>query len=239
MLPPVVQAALQKYGKWSKIPKAERDALMAAMTGQSAAIAARAATDAAAVLDATPPSAGTGLGPDGWLVYRRFAAPAGFDASKLDAAKYLPFALAEAKKLVPDAVLFRIDAAGVFPDGRADLIAVDNGALDYRFISPSRTKRDPKRPIGAKQEKKCMFRIMIDKDGPWSAPIDGWDCKDKLIGPPRCSFVQVWQKALAKGAPKNAIAELGYRSDFNGVATWYFDVEDDDQPFDATFRDDC
>ncbi len=84
-----------------------------------------------------------GLGSDGWVVSRRFKPPGAYDVKKLSIEKYLPFALSEAKKLVPDAVLFRIDAEGVYPDGHADITLADNGSLDFRFISPSRAKGDP------------------------------------------------------------------------------------------------
>jgi hypothetical protein len=189
--------------------------------------------------DAPAPKTGAGLGPDGWVVSRNFSPPGSFDPKKVDTSKYLAWALAEAKKLAPDAVLFRIDASGVFPDGHADFTIVDNGDLDYRFISPSRAKRDPSKPIGAKQEQKCMFRVQLSKEGAWSAPMNGWECKEKLVGPPKCTFAQVWKKALARNAPSNAVAELGYRADFNGVAKWYVGIDDPDSKFSEIFDDDC
>jgi hypothetical protein len=212
MLPPELIAALKKYGKWSKIPKAERAKLLGKLAGSTAAIVGGAASSAGHALAsdddatraaanpndarraqlagpaqaATPPQPAAsrprapGLGADGWVVSRRFSAP-GFDPKHLSIEKYLPFALAEAKKLVPDAVLFRIDADGVYPDGHADIMLAEHGSLDFRFISPSRSKPDPKLPVGAKQEYKCMFRIMIDGDGAWSAPLDGWECNEPLL----------------------------------------------------------
>ncbi len=183
----------------------------------------------------TPPRAGVGLGPDGWVVSRRFM-PSGFDPKRLSVEKYLPLALAEAKKLVPDAVLFRIDADGVFPDGHADITLTDNGSLDFRFISPSHAKPDPSLPVGAKQDYKCMFRVMLDGEGAWSAPINGWECKEPLLGPPKCTTVEVWKKALARGAPNNAIAELGYRGWAN-KAKWYVSI--DGTKFSEVFEDDC
>ena len=137
--------------------------------------------------------------------------PSGFDPKKLSVEKYLPFALAEAKKLVPDAVLFRIDADGVFPDGHADITLTDHGSLDFRFISPAHAKPDPSLPVGAKQDYKCMFRVQLDNEGAWSAPINGWECKEPLLGPPKCTTVEVWKKALARvrrptRSPSSAIA---------------------------------
>ncbi|NVB81126.1 MAG: serine/threonine protein kinase [Kofleriaceae bacterium] len=236
MLPDVLKAALKKYGKWSKVPMSVRQKIAKQMSSGTTSATSQEIADA---LHEDKPKT-PGLGPDGWLVYRHFKAPGGFDPKHVDVAKYLPIALAEAKRLVPDAVLFRIDAHGIYPDGHGDFTAVDNGGIDYRFISPSRAKRDPKLPIGAKQEWKCQFRIMIDKGGPWSAPIDGWDCKDKLVGVPKCSFAQVWKKALAKKAPANAIANFGYwANSSSGAAQWYFTIPDDDVKFTEVFKDDC
>jgi serine/threonine protein kinase len=260
MLPPELTAALKKYGKWSKIPKAERAKLLAKLTG-AAALATGGVTDAARALGGNTPkksavagapatSGGTpsapsapsapanlpaGVNANGWVVSRRFT-PSGYNPKHLSVEKYLPFALAEAKKLVPDAVLFRIDAEGVYPDGHADITLADNGSLDFRFISPKRAKPDASKPLGAKQEFKCMFRVMLDGEGVWTAPIDGWECKEPLLGPPKCTTVQVWKKAIAKGAPTNAIGQLGYRG-WDNKAKWYFSIEG--TKVSEVFEDDC
>jgi hypothetical protein len=247
MLPPSVQALLKKYGSWSKVPKAERDKVGVDMAGMLTQLTIGSMDDINAALAGTgdddmldDPTHGTGLGKDGWVASRDFAPPQGFDPKHVDTAKYLPWALGVAKKMVPDAVLFRIDASGVFPDGHADLTVVDNGDLDYRFISPSRLKRDPSKPIGAKQDRRCMFRVELTKDGATSAPINGFDCNEKLIGPPKCTFAQVWKKALAKKAPSNAVGTLGYRTTpTTGDAVWYFDIDDPDVKFSEMFPDDC
>ncbi|HUS31379.1 MAG TPA: serine/threonine-protein kinase [Kofleriaceae bacterium] len=245
MLPKPVQDLLKKYGSWAKVPKAERDKLGVDLAGMMAQMQIGAMDDINDALtvdisnNADDPTHGTGLGPDGWVMNRTFAAYAGYDPKKVDPAKTQAFIVAEAKRMVPDAVLFRIDADGVFPDGHADFSLIENGSIDYRFISPSRMKRDPKKPLGAKVERRCMFRIELTKDGAWSAPMDGWDCNERLVGLPKCSFAQVWKKALAKKAPSNAIGSLGYRADFNGVAKWYFDIEDPDAKFSEMFNDDC
>jgi serine/threonine protein kinase len=245
LLPPELTAALKKYGKWSKIPKAERKRLLAKLAGSTAALTTGAASDVnSALAGGTPKKAAVpsapanlpaGVNADGWVVSRRFV-PNNYNAKNLSVEKYLPFALAEAKKLVPDAVLFRIDADGVYPDGHADITIANNGSIDYRFISPKRTKGDPKLPLGAKQEYKCMFRIMLDGEGVWTAPIDGWECKEPLLGPPKCTTVQIWKRAIAKGAPTNAIGQLGYRG-WDNKAKWYFSIEG--TKVSEIFEDDC
>jgi len=249
MFPPELDAALKKYGKWSKIPKAERTKLLAKIAGMTSTLTKSGrdinralAGDAPGSTAPTPPTTpkttappAAGLDAKGWVVSRRFN-PSGYNKKNLSVEKYLPMAIAEAKKLVPDAVLFRIDADGVFPDGHADITLAEHGSLDFRFISPKRAKGDPKLPLGAKQDFKCMFRIMFDDDGGWSAPIDGWECKEPLIGSPKCTTAQVWKKAIAKGAPANAIAELGYRG-WDSKPKWYFDIEG--TKFSEVFEDDC
>ena len=91
------------------------------------------------------------------------------DPKRVDVAKLISFAIAQAKKEVPDAELFRIDADGVGPDGFANLsypsVASKHGSIDLRFYSPSRSKRDPNLPIGVKQEWKCELRVEADPDG--------------------------------------------------------------------------
>ena len=83
-----------------------------------------------------------------------------------------------------------------------------------------------------------MFRVIIEKDGAMAMPINGFDCKDQLVGAPHCSFVDMWKKMLGRNAPQNAVAELGYRS--NGSrAVWYVSIDDTDVHFSEIFPDDC
>jgi hypothetical protein len=133
---------------------------------------------------------------------------------------------------------------GVGPDGFANLtypgFASDHGSIDFRFFSPSRGKRDPSLPLGVKQKDwKCEFRIETEPDGIELRPLDGWECNgNKPVPAPRCTPAALWKRALAKGAPSNAVASLGYRS--NGRPVWYFDIgEPGAKAFSQTFADDC
>jgi serine/threonine protein kinase len=174
-----------------------------------------------------------------------------FDAKKLNGQKFLDFALAEARKADPGAVLTRIDMTSVGPDGTVDLtlpsMASPHSSIDLRFVSMERGKRDPSLPVGTPHREKvsCEFRIEIDPGGVQSRTIfpaitEAASCiKQKPMPSPRCSLAQVWQKAIAKGAPAtNAVASMGYRS--NGRNVWYFDIgEAGSRVFSSVFNDDC
>jgi hypothetical protein len=187
--------------------------------------------------------AGTGTGtgtptpPDDDYKGGPMAVDGGFDATKFDVSGYYATAEAEAKKIWPDVKLWRIDAEGVFPDGKANVTLGENFSVLYRFISPKHTEPPPGTPMGVKVDQKCVVYVNIDKDGVRSWLVE-WECKEeKLIRPPRCSAQQVWQKAIKLGAPaKNAVAELGYRADFDGNIQWYFEIGD---AFSQIIPDNC
>ncbi|MDX2087057.1 MAG: serine/threonine-protein kinase [Kofleriaceae bacterium] len=167
------------------------------------------------------------------------------DPAHVDVAKLIAFAVTEAKRQVPDAELFRIDADGVGPDGFANLelpsLASDHGSIDLRFRSPARSKRDPDVPLGVKQKWECEFRIEAEPDGVQIRPVSGLDCsKETPVPAPRCTPADLWKRAIAKKAPAtNAVANLGYRATGNRII-WYFDIgAGTDRIFSATFSDDC
>jgi hypothetical protein len=158
----------------------------------------------------------------------------------------VPWAIAQAKKTIPDAQLIRIDSNGVSANGRANLNlashASPHGSIDVRFISPSRGKRDPSQPLGVgRRDFKCEFRIMATPDGVEMMPIDFADCsKEHPVPAPKCSFAAVWNKAIQRKAPSdNAVGNVDYRS--NGSRpVWYFAIGSGfDVVFSQMFGDDC
>jgi len=225
--------------KEPKEPKAEKPAKA---DDPLAAVAAKAMGDASEDDDDKPAATPAG----GWITNHDLPKPPGFAPARLDVAAFIPWAVAHAKRAIPDAQLIRIDANGVMPDGRANLTlashASDHGSIDLRFISPSRGKRDPKQPLGvARRDFKCEFRIMAEPDGVSMMPIDFADCtKEHVVPVPKCSFAAVWKKAIAKKAPSdNAVSNLGYRSTGSRVV-WYFDIGSGfDVVFSQMFADDC
>jgi hypothetical protein len=195
---------------------------------------------------AMPPGAPPPPAPTEWITNRTIDSPSGYDPAHVDVTAFIPWAVAQARKAIPDAQLIRIDASGVGPDGRANLklatLASDHGDIDLRFISPSRGKRDPSQPLGVpRHDFKCEFRVMAGPDGVELMPIDFADCaKEHVVPVPRCSSPAVWTKAIQHKAPSNnAVGNLGYRS--NGSrAVWYFDIgAGRDVAFSETFGDDC
>ena len=162
----------------------------------------------------------------------------GFNADAWDYMAWFPTALAEARKLFPDAQVTRIDADGVSSDGKVHLALSDDFDVLFRFVSPSAAKRPASHPKGLKWEPLCMVQIIIDKDDAMVLPMQGFGCEEP-IALPRCNARQVWARAIERGAPAdNAFAELWYGYS-NGK--WSFEIEGDDQSkgFDVTLLDGC
>jgi hypothetical protein len=191
----------------------------------------------------TPSS--TPSSPPGAWVTRRDLSFAGFNPKRIDVSAFIRWAIAEAKKADPGAVLFRVDVSGVSPDGFANLelptLASDHGSLDLRFFSPARAKPDPSLPVGVpdRSGKACEFRIEAEPDGVAIRPISGFDCKRNVeVPPPRCTAAALWKQALSAKAPQNAVASLGYRA-ASKRPRWYFDIGyGRDKVFSRAF-DDC
>ena len=184
------------------------------------------------------PSAPAPVG-SGWITYHKLAGPPGYDPKHVKVDAFIAWGVEQAKAMVPDAELVWVSAEGVYPDGYADLTLVGNGSVDLRFNSPSRAGRDKSKPIGAKQELKCQFRVMGGIDGVETLPIDGWECDARRIAP-RCTVAAIWKRAVAaqkKLEGLNAIAEIGLRENIaSHQVRWFFDVKDTAS---EQFPDDC
>jgi len=258
MLPPAARKQLAQLKQLAKLPPKERLARLKQMSKATSKDPTGGLAEAMEVIDAiggTGGGAGGGTAskpgtpsaskPGGAWVSAHDLSFAGFDPKRLDVSAFIRWAIAEAKKADPDAVLFRVDVSGVGPDGFANLglptLASDHGSLDLRFFSPARARPDPNLPIGVPERNKtCEFRIEAEPEGVRLRPISGFDCKDDVpIPPPRCTAAALWKRALAAKAPQNAVAQLGYRS-WSGKAKWYFDIGfAGDKAFSRVFEDDC
>ncbi|HEX4423497.1 MAG TPA: protein kinase [Kofleriaceae bacterium] len=162
-----------------------------------------------------------------WPVYQPLQVP-NWDPKNVDVDGFIAWATAAAKRTVPDAQLFRIDVLNVYADGHADLTLSNSGFIGVRFLSPSRSQRDPSIPIGAQQSWRCMFQIMATvQTGPFIAPMDGVSCEtERPQASPRCTTRGVWQQMIAHKAPSgNAVAQLAYFSLEKGKpAEWYTSI---------------
>ena len=186
-----------------------------------------------ATADPGAPAAG------GWIKAHPLSLP-GWDPRHVDVDAFIAWATQAATQAIPDARMFRLDAMNVYPDGHADLTLSSSGFLSVRFLSPSRSKRDPGVPVGAQPRWRCMFQVLATvQTGPMIVPMDGSSCEDERPQPaPRCTTRGVWQLMLARRAPGgNAVAELGYWSSGKGEPPlWFGSVTG---VFSQRFPDDC
>jgi hypothetical protein len=176
----------------------------------------------------------------GWVAYHALAYP-NWDPKHVDVDAFVTWARAQAKDMVPDAELNRIDMLSVFPDGHSDLTLSNGGFVGVRFLSPSHRQRDPSVPIGAQGNMKCMFQIMATaQTGAMVAPLDGTSCDNERSSPTgaRCTVRQVWQHMIAKNAPAgNVVAQVSYFSiDKAQPPGWVTSVSG---VFSAQIADDC
>ncbi|HZJ65803.1 MAG TPA: serine/threonine-protein kinase [Kofleriaceae bacterium] len=245
-LPPEQQKRLAAYKGISKLPPAERMKRLRELSQQG--ITAMQASDPLAEMEQQQQQQQQQQqAPAGaWVTNHDIDPPPGYDPEHLDVTAFIPWAIAQARKAIPDAQLIRIDSNGVSADGRANLklpsFASDHGSIDLRFISPSRGKRDPSQPLGvARRDFKCEFRVMATPEGVEMLPINFVDCaKERVVPVPKCSFAGVWKKAIARKAPsQNAVGNVDYRS--NGSRpVWYFAIgSGTDTVFSEMFGDDC
>ncbi len=136
MFPPEVQAAIKKYGGWSKIPKAERMKLLRKATASLGAGGLGSFDVLGGALDTPAPSL---KDEHGWLKpSTSLAFPGSFDATQLNVPQLLTWAVGQAKDLYPDAVLYRFGATNVAANGIADISGSPVRMIDFRFITPSR-----------------------------------------------------------------------------------------------------
>jgi serine/threonine-protein kinase len=252
-LPPEVQAALEKYGKWNKIPVAERkklaDKLLGSMGLDLAALGALDGINGALSGEASPapspkpstpaPSPASGKTSDGWLAYTPLEPPQPTSAGKVEAARFLTWAIAEARKRFADATLARMDVMGVRADGTTRLAEVSQGLLAYQFVVPSRIKPADHVPGAKPPPAQCAFRIFVSTQMVALVPSEE-ACGSKPIGSPRCTITEVWKRAIAKQAPANGLAQITYR-ELAGARTWSFVIRDDATGvnFSENLPDDC
>jgi serine/threonine protein kinase len=167
--------------------------------------------------------------PGAWDWESKTITPGGWNPKRVNVSQFLGFAIAQAKKHVPDAQLTRIGVTGVSPDGFANLelptLASDSGDIELRFISPSKGKPDPKQPAGIPVKLVCEFRIMGGPDGVEITSMFATSCKENVVPMLRCSADKIWKLALAHKAPTNAVANINYyRASMHNTGKIFFAI---------------
>jgi hypothetical protein len=152
---------------------------------------------------------------------------------------------ARAEKLMPGAILTRIDAKGVTEQGS---LHPEFGELELQFRHenprPPKPEVDPNLPIGAPRPPEpeyhrwsCVY--VTQTHGVWK-DVDLRDMCSLYVEhdysnlTPRCTMRSVWVRARAAGAPANAIAHI----QLDG-GSWGFDIADERASIKQSFEDSC
>ncbi|MCC6996110.1 MAG: hypothetical protein IT370_15990 [Deltaproteobacteria bacterium] len=184
-------------------------------------------------------------------VLGRFGGPAALDIDEL--ARH---ALSTARKVYPDAQLYRISAQMVRPSGLVDLTLEDRGPW-FDLRSPAQSHPATPEVLGHEDVVKCWYQLTasIDSVSSWPRDSTRHDCMVPVVTPPTCTLAEIWQRALADGAPGNAVATLYYSSihhqayffrepmagidpDVPSPGLWEFSI-DAEPRFAKSYPDDC
>jgi hypothetical protein len=146
-------------------------------------------------------------------------------------------ALALARKELPDPVLIGIDGRYVDPQGKSDLVKY-HGKVIYEFYSPSRASVPPPAPngpIGAPPPQvtwpACAVEVRYRDSGvdTITRADHGGACGTPLPSAPRCRVTDVWQEAIRRGAPREALASIRLRAHTRGGrerSMWQMTISD-------------
>src|SRR6185369_1854721 len=123
--------------------------------------------------------------------------------------------LARARELTPRNLLRAITAESVKSDGTVD-VASANGRVRYQFQYAPGEGPEPAREPGTLARRQSCGRqnVEVRRDGIVADP----DAADTICSPhpvdplpePRCTFADVWARALARGVPKERFARIEY-----------------------------
>jgi hypothetical protein len=142
----------------------------------------------------------------------------------VDPVKSLP----AARKITERSILRGITAEGVSSDGTVDVTS-KSGRIRYVFQSSPGAGPQPKRPPGTLPRRPYCGKqtVHLRAKGLYDDPdVPGYPCSPQHydeLPEPRCSMKDVWQHAIAKGAPKDHRARIEYYRAHAGPA-WRFDL---------------
>ncbi|MFN0253640.1 MAG: hypothetical protein ACKV2T_42625 [Kofleriaceae bacterium] len=152
--------------------------------------------------------------------------------------------LAYAKGKAPGQTPVQVTIDYVRPDGMIDPAY---GVVEVAFGSASADRApadDPNRPTGApvttpaKPPPPTTCSRLIWRAGTWSSAR--LSCGTKVFEV-RCTVPIIWERAIAKGAPRDAVAKLSISMFARSAPQWTFRIEDSVRgvSFRDTFDDDC
>jgi len=191
-----------------------------------------------------------------WLVRQERKAREPFLADE-----YIAETVTRAHQAAPDAAVRSVKATFVDPDGRVH--TEHDGRLTVTLTAPSRRGAEEPVMLGAPHQgggAGCLemdedVDLVIDEGASLSHDFHTTDatrpCEPSVPGPLHCSIVELWQRAIASGAPHPALADitLAIAGDPEQPKTlaraWTFEIVDrrTDGPnvtvFSKTFADAC
>ncbi len=183
-------------------------------------------------------------------------------ARPFDAEEYLQKSLVTAATNAPGAQVGQLLAEGVDVDGKVHTEARGHLVVRFRSQSPQSASEPPPmlglpHPAGMgcpggevsthlRGGSMGKGRQLVHEFRPGTRPT----CGPTVGPPPRCTFKQIWQKAVAKGAPHPAYADIDLDTetgtgDGKVAYRWRFEIVDrhtdspDTVAFHAEFDDDC
>ncbi len=197
--------------------RAPSDAMRALRAPLDAAVAI-----AAVPIDATAPLDAAVVAPPAIVDRAVTSAVADYDPKHFDPVAYLPKAEVFARSLMPDAHLTSFEFDPVYADGHVDITS--GHSHEYRFRSPSQSKRPPDLPSNVAVELTCMIYVELFATKVEATIHANDKCNQRLIRHPRCTFAQLWAKAAADHLVSgNMVVRIGWLFD----EKWFFDTDPD------------
>lgn len=211
-----------------------------------------------AVAPVAPVAAAPPPEPPGRAALAAAVAAAG-GAAALDPLALLPFVDERARAEAPDAQLLSVQCSHVRAAGGADL-TLASGRCSYAYRSPAGTRRPPDVPVGVATDYPCAIELDVDAALTQPDVRVGRRSLDRCrihhaVRPPACTFAAAWARALAAGAPADAVARIRfagrYQSGYDPVdpaddfdvperGRWSVEIDRDGQrDLRYQFRDDC
>ncbi len=169
----------------------------------------------------------------------------------------LPEALARGSQLLPGGRLISLTAHGI--DAHGALHPRYGGMeleLERNNAQPPPPPSDPEAPIGAPRppepawERTSCAEIERSGDGTWNDRTSYcFAAPDQPAFVPACTMRALWERAIADGARRDALANISWASstmfdlmvvrDHQSSYSWHFVIDDPRAPFDHSYDDDC